>query len=61
MKCLLCKDDQDAENSQKDWNEEMGEERLARHIIKAHYVESLNLALYLAKLQEKIEFSHGPS
>ena len=61
MKCLLCTDDPDAEKSQKDWNKEMDEERLAHHIVKAHYVESLNLALYVAKLQYKIEFSHGPS
>jgi hypothetical protein len=61
MKCLLCKDDPDAEKSQKDWNEEMNPESLAHHIVKAHYVESLNLALYIAKLQDKIEFSHGPS
>jgi hypothetical protein len=61
MKCLLCKDDRDAEKSKKDWNEEMDGERLAHHIVKAHNVESLNLALYVAKLQYKIEFSHGPS
>jgi len=58
MKCLLCTDDPDAEKSQKDWNKEMDEERLAHHIVKAHYVESLNLALYVAKLQYKIEVYH---
>src|SRR6266513_880933 len=51
MKCLLCTDDPDAEKSQNDWNTEMDEEGLAHYIVNAHYVESLNLALYVAKLQ----------
>lgn len=60
MKCLICKDDPNAEKFQKDRNEEMDEIQLAHHIVKAHFVESLNVGLYLAKLQYKIELSHGP-
>ena len=59
MKCLICKDDPNAKKILKDWNEEMDEKRLANHIAEIHS-DPLNIGLYFAKLQHKIEFSHGP-
>jgi hypothetical protein len=35
-------------------------EKLAQHIVRAHFVDSLYVAQYLAKLQHKIELSPGP-
>jgi disulfide oxidoreductase YuzD len=60
MKCLICKDDPNAKKIEKDWNEDMDERKLAQHIVRAHFVDSLEVAQYLAKLQRKIELSHGP-
>jgi hypothetical protein len=53
MRCLICKDDPNAQRLQKDWNEEMDEKRLARHIAEIHS-DALNLGRYFAKLQHCI-------
>jgi hypothetical protein len=59
MKCLICKDDPNAQRIIKDWNKEMDEKKLADHMRSEHFVQD-GAAAYLAKLQHKIEFSHGP-
>ena len=56
MKCLICKDDPNAKKIEKDWNEDMDERKLAQHIVRAHFVDSLEVAQYLAKLH-KIELT----
>jgi disulfide oxidoreductase YuzD len=56
MKCLICKDDPNAKKTEKDWNEDMDERKLAQHIVRAHFVDSLEVAQYLAKLH-KIELT----
>jgi hypothetical protein len=56
MKCLICKDDSNAKKTEKDWNEDMDERKLAQHIVRAHFVDSLEVAQYLAKLH-KIELT----
>jgi hypothetical protein len=52
MKCLICKDDPNTKKTEKDWNEDMDERKLAQHIIRAHFVDSLEVAQYLAKLHK---------
>ena len=56
MKCLICKDDPNTKKTEKDWNEDMDERKLAQHIVRAHFVDSLEVAQYLAKLH-KIELT----
>jgi disulfide oxidoreductase YuzD len=56
MKCLICNDDPNTKKSEKDWNEDMDERKLAQHIVRAHFVDSLEEAQYLAKLH-KIELA----
>ena len=56
MKCLICKDDPNTKKTEKDWNENMDERKLAQHIVRAHFVDSLEVAQYLAKLH-KIELT----
>jgi hypothetical protein len=60
MKCLICKDDPNAKRIEKDWNEDMDDRKLSQYIVRAHFVDSLEIAQYLAKLLYKIELSHGP-
>ena len=60
MKCLICKDDPNTKKIEEDWNEDIDERKLAQYIVRAHFVDSLDVAQYLAKLQPKIELSHGP-
>jgi hypothetical protein len=56
MECLICKDDSNAKKTEKDWNEDMDERKLAQHIVRAHFVDSLEVAQYLANLH-KIELT----
>jgi len=56
MKCLICKDDPNTKKTEKDWNEDMDERKLAQHIVRALFVDSLEVAQYLAKLH-KIELT----
>jgi hypothetical protein len=56
MKCLICKDDPNTKKTEKDWNEDMDERKLAQHIVRAHFVDSLEVAQYLANLH-KIELT----
>jgi hypothetical protein len=56
MKCLICNDDPNTKKSEKDWNEDMDERKLAQHIVRAHFVDSLEVTQYLAKLH-KIELT----
>lgn len=56
MKSLICKDDPNTKKTKKDWNEDMDERKLAQHIVRALFVDSLEVAQYLAKLH-KIELT----
>jgi hypothetical protein len=38
--------------TKKDWNEDMDERKLAQHIVRALFVDSLEVAQYLAKLHK---------
>ena len=44
MKCLICKDDPNAKKIEIDWNEDMDERKLAQHIVRAHFVDSLEVS-----------------
>jgi disulfide oxidoreductase YuzD len=54
MKCLICKDDPNAKKTEKDWNEDMDERKLSQHVVRAHFIDSLEVAQYLANFNTKL-------